>query len=58
MARRCASTRVIRGGGPDVEVQLHGDAADRATELGATITVSMTHLASLAGAVALARAAG
>lgn len=43
----------ILGGGPDVAVQLHGAAAARAAELRVTVTVSMTHLASLAGAVAM-----
>jgi len=47
----------ILGGGPDVEVQLHGDVAAAAARLGVTVTVSMTHLSSLAGAVALARPA-
>lgn len=47
----------IVGGGPDVQVQLHGDVATTVAGLGLTVTVSMTHLASLAGAVALARPA-
>jgi len=45
----------ILGGGPDVDVQLHGDVAAAAAQLGVTVTVSMTHLSSVAGAVALAR---
>ena len=69
-ARFCAKEAVIKalgidgwvpldveivGGGPDVQVRLHGDVAATAARLGLTVTVSMTHLASLAGAVALAR---
>jgi holo-[acyl-carrier protein] synthase len=69
-ARFCAKEAVIKAlgidgwdpldveivsGGPDVHVQLHGEVAATAAELGLTITVSMTHLASVAGAVALAR---
>lgn len=45
----------ILGGGPDVEVRLHGPVAATAERLGLIVTVSMTHLPSLAGAVALAR---
>lgn len=69
-ARFCAKEAVIKalgidgwdpldveivGGGPDVQVRLHGDVAATAEGLGLTVTVSMTHLASLAGAIALAR---
>lgn len=45
----------IMGGGPEVYVRLHGDVAAVAVELGVIVTVSMTHLASLAGAIAMAR---
>lgn len=48
----------ITGGGPDVGVRLLGDVAARATQLGVTVTISMTHLAGVAAAVALARPAG
>ena len=65
-ARFCAKEAVIKalgidgwdpldveivGGGPDVQVRLHRDVAATAARLGLTVTVSMTHLASLAGAV-------
>jgi holo-[acyl-carrier protein] synthase len=48
----------IVGGGERIRVQLHGDIARRAEALGVEVTVSMTHLASLAGAVALVQAVG
>lgn len=69
-ARFCAKEAVIKalgidgwdpldieivGGGPDVAVQLHGEVAKVATRLGLTVTVSMSHIGALAGAVALAR---
>jgi holo-[acyl-carrier protein] synthase len=69
-ARFCAKEAVIKalgidgwdpleveivGGGSDVWVQLHGDVATVASELKVTVTVSMTHLVSLAGAIALVR---
>ena len=68
-ARFCAKEAVIKalgidgwdpldveivGGGPDVTVELRGKLADKATELGLNVSVSMTHLDALAGAVALA----
>lgn len=45
----------IMSGGPDATVRLHGDVAATAADLGVTVTVSMTHLGTLAAAVALAR---
>lgn len=69
-ARFCAKEAVIKalgidgwdpldveivGGGPDVRVRLHRDVAATAAELGVAVTVSMTHLASVAGAIAFAR---
>jgi holo-[acyl-carrier protein] synthase len=42
-------------GGEDVSLCLHGEIEMRALELGVEVTISMTHLASLAGAVAMAR---
>ncbi len=48
----------IMSGGPDATVRLHGGVAATAADLGVTVTVSMTHLGALAGAVALARPAG
>ena len=71
-ARYCAKEAVIKalgidgwdpleveiiGGGPEVSVQLHGDVAAVAAMLGVVVTVSMTHLESLAAAIALARPA-
>ena len=44
---------VLRGG-ESCEVRLHGMAAQRAQELGMCVTVSLTHLPTIAGAVALA----
>jgi hypothetical protein len=44
----------IVGGGPDVTIELHGAMAERANQLGVTVSVSMTHLEALVGAVALA----
>jgi holo-[acyl-carrier protein] synthase len=41
-------------GGERCSVRLHGAAAERAFELGVTVAISMTHLDSMAGAVALA----
>jgi len=45
----------IVGGGEKTGVRLHGSVRERADELGVDITISMTHLAAIAGAVALAR---
>jgi holo-[acyl-carrier protein] synthase len=44
---------VATGAAP--EVRLSGAAADRAAELGATVSVSLTHTATLAAAVAAVR---
>jgi holo-[acyl-carrier protein] synthase len=48
----------IVGGGPDVAVRLYGAVATIAGRLQLTVTISMTHLGGLAGAVALARPSG
>lgn len=40
-------------GGERCGVQLHGAAAERADELGVTVSISLTHLESMAAAVAL-----
>jgi holo-[acyl-carrier protein] synthase len=45
----------IVGGGEETGVHLHGAVRERADELGVDITISMTHLAAIAGAVALAK---
>lgn len=42
-------------GGERCDVRLHGTAAHRAAELRVTVSISLTHLGSIAGAVALAR---
>jgi len=42
-------------GGEDVSLRLHGDIERRAQELDVEVTISMTHLDSMAGAVAMAR---
>jgi holo-[acyl-carrier protein] synthase len=44
---------VLGGGGPP-EIRLSGKARRRAAELGVTVTVSLTHTAGMAGAVAVA----
>jgi holo-[acyl-carrier protein] synthase len=44
-------------GGERCAVRLHGAAAKRADELGVAMSISMTHLEAMAGAVALARPA-
>jgi holo-[acyl-carrier protein] synthase len=41
-------------GGERTSLKLHGAVAERAASLRVTVTVSLTHLASIAGAVALA----
>lgn len=45
----------VIGGGAACEVLLHGMAARKAEELGLRVSVSLTHLSCLAGAVAMAR---
>lgn len=45
----------IVGGGEKTGVHLHGAIRERADELGVDVTISMTHLAAIAGAVAIAR---
>lgn len=45
----------IVGGGEETSVRLHGAVRERADDLGVDVTVSMTHLAAIAGAVALAK---
>lgn len=42
-------------GGERTTLRLHGDVDMRATALGLQVTVSLTHLPAMAGAVALAR---
>lgn len=42
-------------GGERCDVRLHGDVARRAAELGVSVSISLTHLEGIAGAVALAR---
>lgn len=42
-------------GGEECGVALHGAAAERAELLGVTVTISLTHLESMAAAVALAQ---
>jgi phosphopantetheinyl transferase (holo-ACP synthase) len=41
-------------GAEHCELQLHGEAARRADELGVFVTISLSHVASMAAAVALA----
>jgi holo-[acyl-carrier protein] synthase len=48
----------ILEGGERCDVRLHGDAAARADQLGVVVTISLTHLPAMAGAVALALPAG
>jgi holo-[acyl-carrier protein] synthase len=45
---------VVGGGDAPPEVRLAGTAAARARELGLEVTISLTHTAAMAGAVALA----
>jgi holo-[acyl-carrier protein] synthase len=47
----------VVGGAANCDLRLHGHAAARAGELGVVVTVSLTHLAGVAGAVAMARPA-
>jgi holo-[acyl-carrier protein] synthase len=42
-------------GGERCGLRLHGVVAERAEELGVVVTISLTHLGTVAGAVALAR---
>jgi holo-[acyl-carrier protein] synthase len=42
-------------GGERCDVRLHGAAAQRADDLDVILSISLTHLAALAGAIALAR---
>jgi holo-[acyl-carrier protein] synthase len=44
----------IVSGGPDVEVKLLGEVATIARRLNLTVTISMSHVSALAGAVAFA----
>jgi holo-[acyl-carrier protein] synthase len=44
----------VLAGGESCDVRLHGAAAQRAHELNVHVTISLTHLAGMAGAVALA----
>jgi holo-[acyl-carrier protein] synthase len=45
----------ILGGGEQTGVRLHGEVRERSDELGVDVSISMTHLPTLAGAVALAK---
>jgi holo-[acyl-carrier protein] synthase len=47
----------VVGGAEHCGLRLHGQAAERANELGVVVSISLTHLAGMAGAVALARPA-
>lgn len=44
----------VVGGGDQTSLRLHGDVAERAAALGVRVTMSLTHLPAIAGAVALA----
>ena len=46
----------VLGGGERCSVLLHGAAEVRARELGVVVTISLTHVAAVAAAVAMARA--
>jgi holo-[acyl-carrier protein] synthase len=48
----------VAQGGARCGLRLHGEAARVAEELGVVVTVSLTHVAGVAAAVALARKAG
>jgi holo-[acyl-carrier protein] synthase len=48
----------IVGGGEHTAISLHGDVAARAATLGVEVTVSLSHVSAVAGAVALATRAG
>jgi holo-[acyl-carrier protein] synthase len=45
----------VTDGGERCGLRLHGDAADRAAELDVIVSISLTHIGSLGGAIALAR---
>lgn len=45
----------VTGGGESAELLLHGVVRTRAAELGVEVTISMSHLDSMAAAVAMAR---
>ena len=45
----------VLDGGERCSVALYGDVDERARELGVSVTISLTHLESMAAAVALAR---
>lgn len=45
----------VLGGGENCSLALHGAVAERARALGVQVTISLSHLHSIAGAVALAR---
>lgn len=47
----------VLGGGENCSLALHGAVAERAGELGVEVMISLSHLDSMAGAVALARPA-
>jgi holo-[acyl-carrier protein] synthase len=44
----------VVGGGEQTSLRLHGDVAARAAALGVAVTISLTHLPAIAGAVAFA----
>jgi holo-[acyl-carrier protein] synthase len=44
----------VLDGGESCALRLHGEAAKRAEQLGVRVTISLTHLEGIAGAVALA----
>lgn len=46
---------VAGGGTAEVDVVLHGEVAERASELGRRVAVSLTHTRAMAGAVAVLR---
>ena len=48
----------VLDGGERCSVRLHGAAAERADQLGIMITISMSHIASAAVAIAQGRIAG
>ena len=48
----------VVGGGPDTAVALHGEVARRASALGVLVTISLTHVRPMAGAIAMARTPG
>lgn len=45
----------VVGGAGECSLRLHGEAAKTADGLGVVVTISLTHVAGMAGAVALAR---